>query len=346
MKDSKISIREVKTEADYAPERSFPASNFTQGFRYGQWQEAMGRKVFRFVIREADASIGYFQVVIYPLTKGKAYGYIPHGPVLARLLDTEIAAALRETLSRVGRENNLAFVRFDISPKEYAGNALGQSSPIASYYGAYFQSKYDWVLNIGRSEKEILTDMHQKTRYSIGLAERKGVTVKKVTGSELLEYFETFYALLLETSIRGKFALHPKEYYRHMFQSGKIDPSIVLYVAYYEGEILAAHMVIFYGTTAFYPFGGSRRDKREVVPAYALHWQAIRDAKERGCTEYNFGAIDTGEAVTHENWSGISDFKRKWGGRVVVHADFRDLVLKPFWYYLYIGRKYLKRLLK
>ena len=118
----------------------------------------------------------------------------------------------------------------------------------------------------------------------------------------------------------------------------------MLFAAKYAEEILATHLVIFYGDTAFYPFGASTEKERNRQPTYALHWEAIKEAKLRRCKWYNFGAIDLAkEKLSHGNWSGISDFKRKFGGEILEYSDFYDFAAKPFWYWLYNLRKKIKK---
>lgn len=339
--NASYSLREVKNPEEFNPLAIRRDTPFTQGYKYGEWQIQMGRTVRRFLIQKQADVIGTIQIISYPLFRGKNYLYIPHGPVFLTNPDQSLQIFLKEKLRDIALEENAAFVRFDPFPK-IETPTIFQKTPKASYYGAYFQSKYDWQMGIEGNEKEILQNMHEKTRYSIGLSKRKDVEVEMILGKQLIQYFEKFYALLEETASRGKFNLHPKEYYKKIFQ--RKDPDIALFVARYNGEILATHLVYFFGDTAFYPFGGSTEKERNRQPTYALHWEAVLEAKRRGCRFYNFGAIDADPALPHKNWKGISDFKRKFGGNLLVYSDFFDVIAKPFWYYLYNARKFLKRL--
>ncbi len=330
---------------------------FTQGFQYGEWQKGMGQNVFRRNILKNAEIIGCFQAVSYPLISGKKYLYIPHGPVLKEKVGEDFAKALKQELAKMCASENAAFARFDSYPKEnFSAEVLKKSfsiSPLDSYYSAIFQSKYDWVLDISKTEGEILSAMHEKTRYSVRLSVKKEIKVEQISGLAMNDYFEKFYELMVETATRGKFALHPKQYYKIIFDSAAMsrtvldtkESEIVLFVAKFQGEILATHLVIFYGTTAFYPFGASTEKERNRQPTYALHFEAIKEAKKRGCTSYNFGAIEeAGSGISHENWSGISDFKRKFGGTLLEYSNFYDHVANPLFYHAYNLRKKLKKL--
>ena len=156
-----------------------------------------------------------------------------------------------------------------------------------------------------------------------------------------MSHFESFYALMKETADRGKFGLHPKVYYKAIFESAKNDLNIVLFTASFKGLLLATHLVLFSGTVAYYPFGASTREHSNLLAPYALHWRAVLEGKRRGCRWYNFGAIEEG-ALVHEHWAGISIFKRKFGGEILEYSDFFDVVTQPLWYYLYVLRKKIK----
>ena len=308
----------------------------------------MGRTVIRKNILKNSQIIGCFQAIAYPLVRGKKYLYIPHGPVLSEKVNADFAKAFKTELKKISKETGATFIRFDAFPTEnFPNEFLAQNfshSPFSSYFSAIFQSKYDWVLNISKSEAEILSAMHEKTRYSVRLSVKKEIIVEQIAGHDMQNYFETFWTLMQETAKRGKFALHPKKYYKIIFEKAEHDKSTALFVAKFQNKILATHLMIFYGNTAFYPFGASTEKERNRQPTYALHFEAMKEAKKRGCIFYNFGAIETADAkITHENWSGISDFKRKFGGSLLEYSDFYDYVSSPLFYYLYTLRKKLKK---
>lgn len=335
---------EINNNEYYNPLELKEDSYFTQGYFYGTWQKDMGRKVRRFKVLKNKYLVSYFQVIKYSIPLGKSYLYIPHGPVIKEKLTENFLKLFKQKIEKIAKEENAVFLRFNCSPVQ---NSKGldeyfKKAPYYSYQSAFFQSKFDWALNIEKSEEEILKEMHQKTRYNIKLAERKGVKLKMISGKSLTDYSEKFYDLLKETGERGKFSLHPKEYYKNIFKSGETDKDIAIFVAEYEEKILAIHLIYFYGDTAFYPFGASTNLYRNLMAPYLVHWKAIQEAKKRNCKWYNFGAIDVGKKVKHENWDGISSFKQKFGGQLIEFGDFYDQVFEPFWYLLYNLRKRIK----
>ncbi|MFA6445891.1 MAG: peptidoglycan bridge formation glycyltransferase FemA/FemB family protein [Candidatus Paceibacterota bacterium] len=335
------SILETKDPNIYRPLNISDNSSFTQGLTYGSWQRKMGRNVRNGIIKKDNEIIGTFQIIFYPLFGKKTYGYIPHGPILKQEFDTDLALIFKSYLKDVCAEENATFLRFDKYPFTKDCEILDKSftpSAHASYYGAFFQYPYDWVTDISGTIDQIFEKMHEKTYYAVQASQRRGAEVLCLSGAEMSEYFETFYELMEETSARGAFHLHPKSYYKDIFDSALNDKNILLFVAKYQGIVLATHLLIVHGKTIYYPYGASREIHRNILPTYAIHLAVIKEAKVRGCTGYNWGAIEH-EDFPQKNWSGISSFKKRFGGDYFAYSPFYDHVSKPFWYWLYILRK-------
>jgi lipid II:glycine glycyltransferase (peptidoglycan interpeptide bridge formation enzyme) len=182
--------------------------------------------------------------------------------------------------------------------------------------------------------------MHEKTRYSIRLADRKEITVEIIT-ENFERYSKTFYDLMLITAKRNGFQLHSKEYYTHIFQNLSPEHSY-LSIARYGEKVLAIDMVIVFGKIANYVFGASSNEERNRMPTYSAQWKAICHAKQLNCDYYNFGGIAT-ENNIYKGWEGLTIFKKKFGGKEITHSDFFDVVIDPLMYYLYNARKYLKK---
>ncbi|MBI2414281.1 peptidoglycan bridge formation glycyltransferase FemA/FemB family protein, partial [candidate division WWE3 bacterium] len=68
-------------------------------------------------------------------------------------------------------------------------------------------AKANIILDISRSEEEILSSMHKKHRYNINYAQKQGVTVREGTTEK---DFEIFFELLKKTADRQHYFIHPK----------------------------------------------------------------------------------------------------------------------------------------
>jgi len=176
------------------------------------------------------------------------------------------------------------------------------------------------VLNVRRSDQDLLAAMKPKARYNLHLSQRHGVQVSRSTDVSDLR---TFYSLFEETARRGNFFAEPFSFFLNLGFSLFPTHTAELYIAEWQGEILAAILVVFFGRRATYLYGGSSRVHRDVMPTYALHWAAIQDARALGCAEYDFYGYDPFGHPEHL-YAGISRFKRQWGAARRDHIGAYD----------------------
>lgn len=331
-------FRELAENDEFDPNAITLHVPFTQAAFYGAWQRKLGRSVRRFVAQDGDKVVAYFQLITYPLLRGKSYLYLPYGPVTN---DTSPAflTELKRELIRIAKEERAAFIRLDFTPavkNETLERFFTKASP-STYHSAYFQPRAEWYLELAPSEDELIAGMHAKTQYSIRTAEKRGVEIEVVTdGFE--HYLDTFYALMKTTAERNGFSLHPRAYYESIFAELPKIPNSYLVISRYGEKVLVIDLFIVFGGIANHVFGCSSNEERDRLPNYLAQLHAIRHAKQLGCTSYNFGGIST-EDRPNAGWEGLTRFKKRFGGREVRHSDFFDLVVSPFWYFLYVLRK-------
>mgnify|MGYP001359780522 CR=1 FL=1 len=196
------------------------------------------------------------------------------------------------------------------------------------------------LLDLSSGDAAILEGMKPKWRYNIRLAEKKGVTVSEARASgDWRPALSKFYELYRETSERDHIALHPESYYRALFElaaqegqgSGPRFPDLRIWTASHEGEALAAIITIFWGSQAVYLYGASSNEKRNLMPAYALQWAAIKAARDAGCSEYDFYGIPPTDDPDHP-MAGLYRFKTGFGGKIVHRAGSWDYPLRPVAY--------------
>jgi peptidoglycan pentaglycine glycine transferase (the first glycine) len=338
-----IILKEITKQEDWMIHGIAHSVPVMQTFVYGEIQKKTGRNIKRFQILDDNQIVGYVQFIVYPLFGDKVYWYSPYGPVLKKVTP-DILKSLKIELNKLSKNSNIVFIRLDFTPV-INSESLDQTRGIfvaalkSSYIGAYFQPRHEWYTDISKTPDEILSKMHQKTRYSVRLAEKKGVVTKIIT-SNLLEKFDDFMSLMKGTAHRNKFALHNDEYYRAYFEEVEKNGNAFIIEAWSDNSLLASHFVVVEGKTAHYLFGASSDEKRELCAPYLAHFNAMKECRVMGCDYYNFGAVSIeGE---NDHWASLTIFKQKFGGHVVTHGQFFDLVSKPFWYYIYIARKFIK----
>lgn len=336
-------FQEIKKNESFDPLVICPETPFTQARFYGEWQEKMSREVKRFIVLDGQKAVAFFQLIRYPLLWNKSYFYAPYGPI-TKDFSEQFLESLKRQLERIAKESKAVFVRLDFTPpieNDEQKNRLAKfftKAPFYTYRSAHFQPRAEWFLALNKSEDQLLKEMHEKTRYAVRLAGKKGVKTE-IVSHDFEKYFSVFYELMLTAAKRNGFWLHDKSYYQNIFQNLRPDNGYLV-VARYEEKILAMNLVVLYGRVANYVFGGSSNERRNLMPTYLSHWRAIGRAKKLGAIYYNFGGISFKNI--YKNMDGLTVFKKKFGGVEKRHSDFFDVVAQPFWYQLYNFRKLIK----
>ncbi len=186
-------------------------------------------------------------------------------------------------------------------------------------------------IDLTLSEEKLLANMHEKTRYNIKLAQKKGVVVKEESSSEALE---EFIQLLENTEKRQAFYSHQPNYYRKLWDI--LSPEKMVYLlSAYVGEKMAASIMLFrFKDTLYYPYGGSDPQFREFMAPNLLHWEAIKLGKKLGCKTYDLWGSYQNKPVESDPWWGIYRFKSGFGGEDITFPETVDIPLSPL-YQLY-----------
>lgn len=195
-------------------------------------------------------------------------------------------------------------------------------------------TKNNVVLDLDRPEDEILASMHKKHRYNIGLSERKGVTIRYARTEK---DFDVFFDILRETSKRQGFLIHPKTYYKTLWEIFAPREMAEILIAEYKNEDgvvenLASWMLFVNEDVLYYPYGGDLMTRKNLHASNLLGWEAIKYGKKRGCTIFDmWGACKDISDENDPEW-GFTNFKLKFGGEYVEYIDSYDYVLNHFLY--------------
>lgn len=282
-------------------------------------------------------------VLVKPLGMGYSLAYVPHGPVVYPATEREqylaaLSKALKKELPR-----KCVFIRFDLLMGTTGEDEF--PSPLKAPLRKAtmdIQPPDTVVLNIDGEEDAILKQMKPKWRYNIRLAAKKGVEVFEAAVEDL----DSWYDMYQVTAERDKITLHKREYYRALFdlaaQYGKKAPKVKLLLAKHEDDILAGIIIALHGTSATYLYGASTNEKRNLMPAYALQWQAIQIAKAEGCRDYDFFGIPPENDKNHPMY-GLYRFKTGFGGTIHHRLGCWDYPLKGGLYNFFRAAENLRR---
>lgn len=175
-------------------------------------------------------------------------------------------------------------------------------------------------LDLNGSPEAILRQMRPKGRYNIGLARRRGVTIREEPSASAVG---SFYRVTAEAAERDQFFVEPYTFFVALAESLCPAGMARFVFAEHEGNLLGAMLLVTFGDRATYLYGGTGNLKRNLMGGYALQWGAILAAQRAGCRSYDFFGYEPSGAPSHL-YSGFSRFKRQFGGEAVRFAGARD----------------------
>jgi len=297
-----------------------------QSLEWDHFQKNLGRTTF-FIAGEENGAVSFSALIIrHDLPWGYSYLEIPRGPLFHDSKSKKNTEFLYKEIKKLGKEHRSVFCR--VNPYDKNTSTLGFS--VSAVKESHPPDTI--VIDVSMSEEEILAQMKQKGRYNIRLAEKKGV---KVVSSKTID---DFYTLIKETTDRDGFSAHKKEYYKKMIES--LGDNAQLLLASYNGKTIAGGIFTYISERAVYYYGASSNKDRNLMAPYLLQWEAIKEAKKRGCKLYDFLGIAP-ENSTNHSLSGVTAFKKKFGGEMVSYIKGKDVVLRSLFYLLYRLKKWI-----
>ncbi len=321
---------------------------FLQSWTMGDVYEAFGQTPIRLVAHDATGAIaGICLAIFVPARRGKHFA-VQYGPILSDDIRTHeegqiLYQAFIDALRHIAKNHSACFVRLSpFRPREFPLHTKGdRPSPLhlLAEHLWFLPLKQDlsWNLTAAsplRSVEEILADMRKTTRNLVRRAEKEGVTIE--ASSNPVADVEHFIRLHDETRKRHGFTPYTNAYFRAQVKAFAPRGECTVYLARYQGEIIAAsiHMHAF-GETSYH-HGASSFAHHKIPASTLLQWQAIQDALRRGDHVYNFWGIAPvdaeGNAPKKHPFAGVTLFKTGFGGAVLHLQPCTDLPLGPrYW---------------
>ncbi len=308
---------------------SHPEANFLQSWDFYDFHQSRGNAVVRrLALDEHGRIVATYAGVVENAKRGRHLA-VAGGPILD-WENRDLVEAIFQDLRVQGERHQCVFAR--VRPQLELSDAslhlmreLGlERAPM------YLSVEFAGVLDLTKTEEEILKGMRQRLRRALRKAEKNHITVEKSTDPRDVHQF---YEIQLQTATRHDFVAFSEDFLVKQFSALAKHDEAVLYTAKYEGQILAQNFMIFYGNEASYHYGVSSELGTQLSGAPLLHLEAMRDARRRGIKRYNFWGIVEEDEI-HHRFYGVSRFKRGFGVDELKYTPAHDLVLRPFRYEL------------
>ncbi len=308
--------------------KSCDKGHFTQSV---MWAKIKTDWKFEAVIVRDDsgAIVGTVGVLVRHVPVFKAnMMYSPRGPV-CDIHNMSVMKQLMDGVNALAKKYHAYIFKIDpdikSDDKEFLDicRSLGFTLPSQSKNFEGIQPRYVFRLYLnGRNEEELLASFHQKTRYNIRVAIKKGVNVK----IEDISKVDDFYKIMLETGVRDNFVIRNSAYFKRLLEA--LGEHARLYMAYLNDIPIAGTIAVSYGNKVWYLYGASSDSYRNVMPNYLLQFEMIKWAVEQGAEIYDFRGV-SGDISEDNPLYGLYRFKKGFNGEFTEFVGEMSVIYRP-----------------
>lgn len=306
--------------------------NFQQSLEWAKVKQSWKREVI--LAEDTNGKInGSLMVLVRKIPFFGNIMYSARGPV-CDIHNIEVLRQITEGAKELAKKYNAIVLRIEPDIKSNDTDfrnimlELGYSiKDDAKNFRDEIQPRYVFRLDTkNKTEDEIFKNFHQKTRYNVRLATKKGVTVKEGTREDLKD----FHKIMVTTGIRDGFITRPLEYFEKMYDCLGPEHMKIL-MAYYDGKPISGVIPIMYGNKTWYLYGASSNDHRNLMPNYLLQWEMIKIAISRKSDIYDLRGVP---GIADDS-NGLYRFKKGFGAEYTefigeVYIPFKPLTYKAY----------------
>lgn len=304
-----------------------------QSYEWGEFRKKTGIKIVRKGLLKNGKLVDNFTLTIHKIPyTSYTIGYLPKEKLLTK--------ELLEELHLIGKQENCAYIQLEPNIQKIS-NFRFQISDLGlrpSFHPLF--TKYTFILDLTKSEDELLKNMNSKTRYNIKVAKKHGVWIEEDNSEKgLNEYLK----LTSETTKRQHFYAHTLSYHKKLWEvlaknNDKNTLNYHLFHAKYKNEegktyTLVSWVLFVFHDTLYYPYGASSSLFRNTMASNLMMWEAIKFGKKLNLKKFDmWGALGT-DPDKNDSWYGFHKFKQGYGGVLTEFVGSYDLVINPFVYH-------------
>lgn len=297
-----------------------------QSFEWGEFRIKTGVKVVRRALIKNGKIISGFSLTIHKIPKTKfTIGYLPKS-------DNPTKEILLE-LKKVGKENNCIFIQLEPNILQSQKLKLETQNIKPSFHPLF--TKFTFVLDLSKSEEELLKSFHPKTRYNIKVAQKHNVIVSEKNSQKA---FDEYLRLTKETTTRQKFYAHTPDYHKKMWETlnqSSEGLTAHLLTAEYDKKTLTSWVLFVFHDTLYYPYGASSTEHRNVMASNLIMWETILFGKKLGLKKFDMWGALGANPDPNDPWYGFHKFKEGYGATHTEFVGSYDLVINPVMYQFY-----------
>lgn len=330
-------VREVTNKSEW---EGVAGTTLLQQWQWGEFQQTIGKKIWRLgVYNDQNNQLQGVALVVLIHSQLRSHLYIPNGPVAAgthqvqhdastlALITKEVIKYCKKHITHI----DMHFIRVDPLVELSVNNIEAFKKIGLRQSSTHVQPEKTILLDLTKTEDELLAEMGTTTRYGVKKGAKDGITV---TSSTEDKDFDIFWDMYQETTNEKQFVSYSKKYYYAQFSALKQEGKYAVYIAYENNSPIVASLIACDNESGYYLHTGRRYTDSKTAKhaSKVLLWEAIKDAKNKGLLSFNLFGIAKSDNNIFDPWAGFTEFKKGFGGQEVEYIGAFDYPLTPnYW---------------
>ncbi len=280
------------------------ATHPLQSWAWGEFRKAWGNQVVRFP---------FGQITVHKLP------FLPFS-IAMFIKGPKPNKEMFSVLKEYAAKNKIIFIRMEpnIEKDEKIISFLKQNR---CQPGRRLFTPTTFLIDLAKSEEELLKSFSSKTRYNIRLAQKHGVTVSEDNSEKA---FKAYLRLTEETTTRQGFYAHSQKYHQLMWNTLRKENIAHLLTASYKGEFITTWILFVWKDHLYYPYGASTEKFKNVMANNLMMWEAIKLGRKLNLTTFDLWGREEGK--------GFTKFKEGYNPKVFAFIGTWDLITSPLYY--------------
>ncbi|MFT8469874.1 MAG: peptidoglycan bridge formation glycyltransferase FemA/FemB family protein [Oenococcus sp.] len=261
------------------------------------WADLKANWGHLFVYRENDQGevIAAMAVLTIEAVPGRLLAYSPRGPVadfqdidlIASLVD-EAVAALPENTFLLRMDPEVAYDD-DLNQRYLAAGFQTRNRQVTTMHGNIQPRKnmvmsYKGMANTDDLMKHFKRDYRNQIRRAI----KDGVTV---TSGCNRDFVDAFYDTYKKMAGYQQITYRPESYFYRMVDLFAQTGLLKIFVAHFQGQVIASGIGFAHGDEIWYMYAGSDREFSKHYAPYLVQWEMTKWGLSLGKAEYDFGGV-------------------------------------------------------
>ena len=293
------------------------APSFLQATPWAAVKRPNGWRSARIAVDGPGGPVAAQVLVRHPRPLPKGFGYAARGPIAQGPVDAPALGAFTDAARRAAPGLGIAHLRIDPELEDPDGSIGSALRELGWRPAPDIQPRLTQVIDLTRTEEELLADLRKKTRQTLRRADGDAVAVVSAGPERIPEFHQT----LAGTMDRVGLPFRSAGFFRDLWAAyAPAGQAMLLLAETAEGQVVSGTFLVGWGRRIVALYGGTNAEGRKLNSKYLINWEALKRAKAAGYTGYDLWGLPN---------EGITYFKQGWGGRQVDYIGAWDLVIDP-----------------